>query len=118
MKGPSRPCRKPGCGSLCRDGTGYCLAHADQATGWNRGDRGTAEERGYGSAWRAVRKQAMRRDKALCQPCKAIGRYTPASEVDHIVPKSHGGDDRLANLQCICAACHSAKTVRERGRGV
>jgi len=117
LKGPSRPCRKAGCGCLCKDGTGYCDAHKALAIGWTRTTTTSRHERGYGTAWTVARKQAMRRDKALCQPCKSLGRYIPASEVDHIVPKSQGGGDELSNLQCICNACHKVKTGKEGGRG-
>jgi 5-methylcytosine-specific restriction endonuclease McrA len=29
--------------------------------------------------------------------------------VDHIVPKSAGGQDTLDNLQTLCASCHAKK---------
>ena len=69
--------------------------------------------RGYGSAWRKLRDQVMRRDKGLCQPCLKAGSVTPARECDHITPKSKGGTDDMANLQAICSQCHAAKTERE-----
>ena len=59
----------------------------------------------------------MERDDWLCQPCKARGILEQASEVDHIIPHSQGGDDRLANLQAICRACHKRKTAQEGVRG-
>ena len=80
--------------------------------GW-RAERGTSTERGYGAAWRRVRKQVMRRDHWLCQPCKREGRAKPATECDHIKPKSRGGTDDDDNLQAICRECHAAKTESE-----
>ena len=29
--------------------------------------------------------------------------------IDHIVPKAHGGDDSLSNLQIICRKCNTRK---------
>jgi len=37
----------------------------------------------------------------------------PATEVDHIVPKSAGGSDSMENLQGLCKPCHSRKTAYE-----
>lgn len=55
----------------------------------------------------------MDRDDWLCQPCQRKGRITPATEVDHITPKSRGGTDDLGQLQAICRECHQAKTETE-----
>ena len=81
-------------------------------TGWKH-DRRSRHERGYGTAWDKLRKQAMTRDDWLCQPCLRKGRATPATECDHITPKSQGGTDDLDNLQAICTDCHKAKTAQE-----
>jgi len=35
--------------------------------------------------------------------------------VDHILPKSQGGDDGMDNLQAICNECHETKTIEESG---
>lgn len=42
-----------------------------------------------------------------------MGRYTAATEVDHIIPKSQAGTDDSTNLQSICSACHKVKTALE-----
>lgn len=76
-------------------------------------DRRSRHARGYGTAWDKARKQAMQRDMWLCQPCKRQGRATPATECDHITPKSQGGTDKLHNLQAICHECHATKTQKE-----
>lgn len=113
-----RPCRHAGCHALVRDGSGYCPAHqADRKIGtFADPRRGSANERGYGAAWRKLRDQIMRRDCGLCQPCKVAGRIIPATHVDHIVPKCEGGGDGENNLRAICAACHKAKTAQESQR--
>jgi 5-methylcytosine-specific restriction protein A len=82
------------------------------------GRRPTSHERGYGAAWRkGLRRRQLRREP-VCQYMTPDGERCArmATDVDHIVPKSQGGADELANLQSLCHAHHSMKTVRE-GRG-
>lgn len=86
----------------------------DHPRNWHKQEkRGNRHERGYGSAWERVRKLVMLRDKGLCKPCGFQNRVSPATEVDHIVPKSQGGTDDQVNLQSICSACHKMKTALE-----
>lgn len=86
----------------------------DHPRNWHKQEkRGTRQERGYGSAWDRVRKLVLLRDKGLCKPCGFQNRVSPATEVDHIVPKSQGGTDDQTNLQSICSACHKLKTAYE-----
>lgn len=82
--------------------------------------KGSAHSRGYGAAWRRVRKLALDRDGHCCVACAKRGRKAvPARCVDHIVPKEAGGSDELANLQSLCFSCHGEKTVNDsiRARG-
>lgn len=110
------PCRKPGCGALCRDGKGYCEEHRNE--GWRRHQRGrTPHEQGYGAAWVKLRAVVVRRDKGLCQQCMSDGRITPGADVDHIIPKSQGGTDDLDNLQLLCRKHHRTKTAAESQGG-
>jgi 5-methylcytosine-specific restriction protein A len=55
-------------------------------------------------------------DEPMCRVCKAKGRLSKATEVDHIVPLHKGGAgmDRR-NLQGVCADCHRDKTNEEAG---
>ena len=71
-----------------------------------------SSDRGYGAKWRKVRDLVLR-SEPLCRTCSNAGRLTAATEVDHIVPKSQGGDDQVANLQPICRSCHNVKTQAE-----
>lgn len=116
------PCRRPGCGALVRDGSGYCVAHQGDRRAGKFADRrrGSRHARGYGKDWEKTRVRILRRDNGLCQPCLKNHRVTPASQVDHIVPKAEGGTDEDENLQSICLDCHKVKTAKEanRGRGV
>lgn len=62
----------------------------------------------------------MKRDRGLCRDHLDRGLVVEARHVDHIIPKAQGGTDADANLQCLCTACHRAKTAREgssRGAG-
>ncbi len=62
------------------------------------------------------REEALQRDAYLCVACRAKGRITEATEVDHTVPLSKGGTDELGNLQSLCGPCHEAKTATDCGR--
>jgi 5-methylcytosine-specific restriction protein A len=88
------------------------------AHGW-AGDakRGDRHIRGYGTQWDKLRPYILARDDYLCQVCSKQDRTTPASEVDHIIPKADGGTDDEDNLQSICIDCHKAKTLQERTAG-
>ena len=55
----------------------------------------------------------MRRDRGLCLICELQGQITPATDCDHIVPRSKGGSDALSNLAMLCPNCHSLKTRQE-----
>ncbi|WP_158216140.1 HNH endonuclease [Pseudomonas sp. DrBHI1] len=55
----------------------------------------------------------LKRYRYLCQCENCGGKRLSASEVDHILPKSQGGTDDLANLRAINHDCHKAKTERE-----
>ena len=74
-------------------------------------------DRGYGYEWVKLRQIILDRDMYLCQPCLRKGRPTPATQVDHITPKSQDGSDDIENLQAICHDCHKAKTAQENTGG-
>ena len=117
----STPCRQTGCPNLVtsRLQKGYCDDHADKRYGWQKTQqtKGNTTERGYGHAWRKRRARILERDGYLCQACKAKGRITPATDVDHIVNKASGGTDDDNNLQSLCKLCHKAKTQAESQAG-
>lgn len=109
----AKACRSRGCRFTTTDRSGFCEHH--KGAGWERHNNGrTAAQRGYGAEWRKIRNAVVKRDKGLCQPCKRTGVIRPGSSVDHIRAKAHGGTDDPSNLECICTACHRAKTARER----
>lgn len=84
---------------------------------WDHGGK-SPKERGYGAAWRKLRLRILARDCYLCQPCLVKGRTTPATHVDHILAKAHGGTDDDGNLRAICRDCHDRKSIEEKGHRV
>jgi diadenosine tetraphosphate (Ap4A) HIT family hydrolase/5-methylcytosine-specific restriction endonuclease McrA len=55
-----------------------------------------------------VLKQAATR----CELC-GVSNSERALEVDHIVPKNHGGSDEITNLQALCYSCNAMKRDRD-----
>jgi ATP adenylyltransferase len=47
-----------------------------------------------------------------CELC-GISADERAIEVDHIVPRKHGGEDDLTNLQALCFKCNANKGARD-----
>jgi 5-methylcytosine-specific restriction protein A len=89
--------------------------------------RGTAAARGYGARWQRYRAWYLSQyplcgDRAPGAPetrdsrCRAEGRFTPATLVDHIIPVSSAEDAtfyRSDGHQALCDRCHQAKRQRE-----
>jgi len=72
--------------------------------------------------WRGPRGiRAMRlSEEPLCRTCLAAGRYTAATDVDHIEPHRGNVEKFLnyENTQSLCKSCHSRKTLGEANRGI
>ena len=104
-----RPCRHPGCSELTR--SGWCSRHRPRQAA-------RKESAGYHgwyslSVWTDGLRPAQLLREPFCRVCAQMGRRTPATDVDHIRP--HRGDWALFtdrdNLQSLCHACHSRKTM-------
>ena len=108
---PKKPCNHPGCGQLISSKDRFCSKHYIDKSNYRH--TLTSTQRGYGSAWRKLRKIVLERDNMLCQSCLKEGRVRVAMVVDHIKPKAKGGDDSLGNLNSLCRKCHDHKTARE-----
>jgi 5-methylcytosine-specific restriction protein A len=77
--------------------------------------RPSATQRGYGREW-ARSAEAYRQQHPNCADPFGVHHVPmPGSHVDHIVPRSGGGRDGWANLQTLCASCHSRKTATYDG---
>ena len=62
-----------------------------------------------------IRKQVFG-EQPLCVMCKAKGKVTLATEVDHIKALVNGGEDNHENRQALCSECHTEKTRRDLGQ--
>ena len=67
----------------------------------------------------AVRRKQQLMEHPLCVMCEHLGKYTPATVADHIVP--HRGDYRLffeGELQSLCKVHHDSSKQRQERSGV
>lgn len=57
-----------------------------------------------------LRYEVLRRDNYTCRYC---GAFAPVAvlEVDHVIPRKHGGTDTLENLVTACDACNNGKAA-------
>jgi len=108
-------CRVPGCPVLAAS-RGYCERHAAEHERQYEQTRGSAASRGYDAQWRRLRKMHLAK-YPLCSDWFGVhakeNRLVEGTEVDHIIPKRQGGTDDGSNLQTLCHACHSRKTILE-----
>ena len=118
-KRPPKICRQAGCFRKAEHPAVYCGQHrqekgdwTDKGSNWSKESR---QARGYGREWERLRAWVLNRDLYQCQVCLKQEIYAPATQVDHIKPKSKGGTDESNNLQAICVKCHREKTAREGG---
>ncbi len=51
----------------------------------------------------------LRRDRHTCQYC---GINQSSLTIDHLIPKSQGGEDTWDNLVCACTVCNNKKANR------
>jgi 5-methylcytosine-specific restriction protein A len=109
---PKTPCSHPGCGALSHGR--FCAEHEAEHRAVEDARRGSAGRRGYGAAWRKVRKQVLN-DEPLCRECLAHDRVTAATDVDHI--DGNPRNNARENLRPLCHSCHSKRTARDQGYG-
>lgn len=60
----------------------------------------------------SIRYEVLRRAGGRCELC-GIPHEERALEVDHIVPRKHGGQDELTNYQALCWKCNANKGARD-----
>lgn len=63
----------------------------------------------HSQAWRKLRRQALERDKHLCQVCLQHNELTFADTVHHIKPIRQSEAEKLSlnNLISVCRKCHN-----------
>ena len=66
--------------------------------------------------WKKLRWEMGAKQRWKCKICKKL--LPVASQVDHVVPLSAGGDDKVENMQLLCANCHAEKSRMEAKKGV
>lgn len=74
-----------------------------------------------------LRRQIMERDKYSCRRCGLAGTSIRAADgsviyatdlpgvslcIDHVVPRSLGGDNHPANLRVLCSTCNARKGAK------
>lgn len=109
---PLRPCKKIGCAALTRKT--WCEAHQPDWRERERKDSAAWHFLYNTKVWKRMRTYQLL-IVPFCSECAKHDVRTRASDVDHIVP--HEGQWHLfmdsTNLQSLCHACHSRKTMRE-----
>lgn len=59
-----------------------------------------------------VKYEVLKRASTRCELC-GVPNNERALEVDHILPRNHGGSDDMANLQALCYSCNAMKRDRD-----
>lgn len=59
-----------------------------------------------------ARYEVLKRAKYRCELC-GVSAEEKALEVDHILPRKHGGGDEMHNLQALCYSCNATKRDRD-----
>lgn len=116
-KALKKPCLWPGCPELIHRTEHYCVRHTTITTKIKKAQpkkkaRAGPRERGYSPRWDRF-SVYMRRKYPVCQLCDREF----SAVVDHIVPKSQGGQDTEIACWCLCKRCHDKKTARFDGGG-
>jgi 5-methylcytosine-specific restriction protein A len=105
-------CAEPGCGALVQ--YGRCPAHRAPPRDVAPSLADVIVHKWYGSKrWQDLRASIIR-EQPFCRSCHAEGRRILTVDVDHV--RKHRGNPYLfwnrENLQGLCKACHTRKTVR------
>ena len=56
----------------------------------------------------SIKYRVLTRARGRCECCGAH-EHQRALEVEHIIPKTHGGSDGINNLQALCFRCNAGK---------
>ena len=78
-----------------------------------KGYNGNGDKFYQSKMWRDTRMHFLKVNP-LCKRCRELGRVTEATVVDHIHPRTQGGDSySWANLQGLCKSCNAVKTAMD-----
>lgn len=60
---------------------------------------------------RATRELVRQRAQNLCEYCRRHQRHSPLAphQIEHVLPKKHGGSDDIGNLALACLSCNLHK---------
>jgi 5-methylcytosine-specific restriction protein A len=111
-------CVVTGCSNLVT--SGKCAEHMAEQSKDNNARRPNAAARGYDHKWRRFRADYLSRhrecegDACMRLPWWQRPNATDVDHIDGLGPHGPRGYDE-ANLQALCHACHSAKTVAHDG---
>lgn len=111
MKAIPTNCLYPQCRAKAIKGH-YCTEHRQSKRAFDKRQDNAEQIKHYkfrgSKRWKTLSAWTLRQEP-LCRSCQA-----PSSQVDHITPLSRGGAALdSANLQALCASCHSKKTRLE-----
>ena len=59
-----------------------------------------------------IRYEVLKRAKFHCELC-GVSADEKTLEVDHILPRNHGGSDEISNFQALCYSCNAMKRDRD-----
>jgi ATP adenylyltransferase len=60
----------------------------------------------------SIRYEVLKRAGGRCELC-GVSIEERAIEIDHIIPRRHGGSDDLTNFQALCYLCNANKGARD-----
>ncbi|RJQ29202.1 HNH endonuclease [Candidatus Parcubacteria bacterium] len=108
-KKPLRICTHPGCNNLTTER--YCQKCAPKhIQNWIKKRE---FPRISGRKLQKARKRLFK-ERPHCENCLKQGKYSLATERDHIIPLSQGGPDAEENIQALCKECHDRKSKNEQ----
>ena len=113
---PSRAkhiCPWPGCRTIIDGDQRHCRKHTEEHR--KRPSVMRKSDPFYMSApWRRLREQVLD-EQPLCEDCLLVDRVTPATEIDHVLPRASHPELELEITNCrgLCKSHHSSKTMKE-----
>ena len=113
---PPRACNTPLCSSYqSKNGKGHCDKHQVHRTKYIPSALKKERDRFYDRVkWRNARHGVLMMEP-LCRMCIELGIASEAKVVDHILRRSHEGDEYCpTNLMPLCKSCHDRKTRDEQ----